>query len=120
MGDLTPRYPEADMLAAHYAVTTNSRKDQQKLDKVVSQGRHAALTASLKELTETASPLGPGDPLGGSGTKAFAKARYRSLQGTGTTACLWARPTYSLRVIPATEFVGAGRRFVGIEEHVWQ
>ena len=28
------------------------------------------------------------------------------------------RPTDSLRVIPAAEFVGMGRRFLGIEEHV--
>ena len=29
-----------------------------------------------------------------------------------------ARPTDSLRVIPAAEFVGMGRRLLGIEEHV--
>ena len=51
-------------------------------------------------------------------TRAFAKARYRSLQVAGATACLRVRPTDSLRVIPATEFVGIGRRFMGVEEHV--
>ena len=34
------------MLAAHDAVTTNPRKFQQKLGKLVNQGRHAADTAS--------------------------------------------------------------------------
>ena len=34
------------------------------------------------------------------------------------TAYLRARPTDSLRVIPTAEFVGMGRRFMGIEEHV--
>ncbi|CAN0596167.1 unnamed protein product, partial [Laminaria digitata] len=115
-GNLAPRPPEADMLAAHDAVTTNSRRAQQKLGKLVNQGRHAAHTASLEGLPETARPPGPGAPLGGTNTKAFAKARYRSLRGAGATACLRARPTNSLRVIPAAEFVDMGRRFMGIEE----
>ena len=77
-GDLASRPPEADMLAAHNAVTNISRKAQQKLGKLVNHGRHAAHTASLKQLPETARLPGPGNPLGGSETKAFAKARYRS------------------------------------------
>ena len=117
-GDQAPRTPEADMLAAHDAVTTNSTKAQQKLGKLVNQGRHAAHTSLLDQLPETSHPQGPGDPLGRCETKALAKARYRSLQGAGATACLRARPTDSLRVIPAAEFVGMGRRFLGIEEHV--
>ena len=64
-GDRAPRPPEADMLAAHGAVTTNSRKTQQKLGKLVNQGRHAAHTASLDQLPDTAHPPGPGDPLRG-------------------------------------------------------
>ena len=40
------------------------------------------------------------------------------LQGAGATACLRARRTDSLRVTPTPEFVGIGRRFIGIEEHV--
>ena len=63
-------------------------------------------------------PAGAGDPLGGNETKAFTKARYRSLQGAGAAACLRASPTYSRRVIPATEFVGLARRFIRFEEHV--
>ena len=106
------------MLAAHDAVTTNSTKAQQKLCKLVNQGRHAAHTALLDQLREMSRPQGPRDPLGRCETKALAKARYRSLQGAGATACLRARPTDSLRVIPAAEFVGMGRRFLEIEEHV--
>lgn len=51
-------------------------------------------------------------------TTAFAKARHVSLEGAGATACIPARPTDSLRAIPATAFVGVGRRFVGIDEPV--
>ena len=67
------------MVAAHDAVTINSRNTQQKLDKVVTQGRHVAHTALLEQLPETANPPGPYDPLGGGETNAFAKARYRRL-----------------------------------------
>ena len=91
---------------------------QQKLGKLVNQGRHAAHTAMLDQLPETSRPQGPGDPLGRCETKALAKARYRSLKGAGATACLRARPTDSLQVIPAAEFVGMGRRFLRIEEDV--
>ena len=104
------------MLAAHDAVTTNPRKAQHKLGKLVIQGRHAAHTALLEQLPETARPPGPDGALGGGETKAFAKARYRILHGAGAIACLRARPTDSLRVKPAAEFVGMGRRFTGIEE----
>ena len=84
--DQAPTSREADMLAAHDAVTTNSTKAQQKLSKLVNQGRHAAHTALLDQLPETSRPQGPGDPLGRCETKALAKARYRSLQGAGATA----------------------------------
>ena len=56
--------------------------------------------------------------VGGRETTTFSKTCYRSLQGAGAIACLRARRTDSLRVIPATEFVDIGRCFVGIEEHV--
>ena len=70
-----------------------------------------------KQLLETARPPGPDDPLGGGETKAFAKVRCRSLQGAAATPCLRARPTASLCFIPAAEFVGRGRRFIGIKDH---
>ena len=117
-GGVASTAPEANTLAAHDAVPTNSRKAQQKVGKSVDKGRHAAHTALPEQLPETARPPGPDDPLGGGETKAFAKARSRSLQRAGSTACLRARPTDSLRVISAAEFVGIGRRFIGIGEHV--
>ena len=106
------------MLAAHDTVTIISRKTRQQLGNLINQGRNTAHTASLHQLRETAHPPGPEDPMGASETKAFTKARYMRLHGAGVTACLRARPTDSLRVIPAAEFVGMGRRFLGIEEHV--
>ena len=69
------------MLTAGDAVTTNSRKAQQKLGKLVNRGKHAAHIASLDQLPDTTRPPEPGDPLRGCKTKALAKARYRSLQG---------------------------------------
>ena len=93
------------MLAAHNSVTTDSRKAQHKLGKLVNQGRHAAHTASLDLLTEAAHSPGPDDLLGGRETKTLAKARYGSLQGAGTTSCLRGRPTDSLQVIPVTKFM---------------
>ena len=53
-GNATPRPPEVDILAVHDAATTNSRKSQHKLGKLVNQGRHAARTASFDLLPETA------------------------------------------------------------------
>ena len=75
-GDAAPRPPEIDMLVAHDTVTTNSRKAQHKVGKLVDQGRHAAHTALLEQLPETARPPGSDDPLGGRETKTLAKARY--------------------------------------------
>ena len=57
------------MLAAHDAVTTKARKAQHMLGKLVNQSRHAAHTASLDQLPETARPPGPDDPLGQRETK---------------------------------------------------
>ena len=88
------------------------------MGKLINQRRHVAHAASLGELPETARPPGPGYPMGGTETKALANARYRSLQGEGATASLRERPTDSLRVIPAEEFVGMGRWVIEIDEHV--
>ena len=72
----------------------------------------------MEQLPAMTRPPGPGDQLGGGETKAFAKARRRSLQGAGPIAYLRARPRDSLRVIPAAEFINMGRRFIEIEKHV--
>ena len=52
------------MLAAHDAITTSSRKAQQKLGKLVNQGRPATHAASLEELPETTHPPRAGRPAG--------------------------------------------------------
>lgn len=48
--DLPPSPPEADMLAAHGAVSTDLRKAQPKLGKLVNQSRQAVHTACLYQL----------------------------------------------------------------------
>ena len=90
-GDAAPRPPEIDMLVAHDTVTTNSRKAQHKVGKLVDQGRHAAHTASLDQLPQTARPPEPDDPLGGKETKTLAKTRGRSFQGARATAYAFGR-----------------------------
>ena len=60
-GGAPPRPPEVDILAAHDAVTTNSRKTQHKLGKLVIQGLQAAHTALLDQLLEIARAPGPDD-----------------------------------------------------------
>lgn len=74
------------MLAVHGAVTTDSRKAQQKVGKLINQGRHSAHTDSLDKLPETAPQPELRHQLGGSETKAFAKARFIVLQGAEVTA----------------------------------
>ena len=50
------------------------------------------------------------------GCRDLAKARQRSQSGSWATAFLRARPVESARTIPASEFVTAGKRLLGIEE----
>ena len=87
------------MLATYYTAPTGSRKPQQ----LASQGRHAVHIDFVGKLPGTARLPGPDEPLDGRETKAFAKAHHRKLQGSEATVFLRARPTDSLRVIPATE-----------------
>ena len=119
-GDLASRPPEADMLAAHDAVTTNHpRKAQQKFWKLVKPGTICFPHSLAGTAARDSTPAETGDPLGGSETETFGRVPHRSLQGAGgAAACLRVRPTHSLRVLPAAELVGMGRRFIGIEGHV--
>ena len=103
------------MLVAHDAVITNSRKAQHKLGKLVNQGRHPAHKAPVDQLPETVRPPGSEDPLGGSETRGLRQGSIQ--EAKGATACLRVRPTDSFRFIHASQFVGIGRRFMGIEEH---
>ena len=106
----------AEVLPAHDAETTSSSKTQHRLGKLVNRVRCERYVASLEQLPEMTPPRGTGDPHGEKETKGFAKARQRKQPGPGATAFLRARPVYSSRVIPASEFVSAGRRFLGMEE----
>lgn len=87
--DPTPSPPEASMLAAHDAVTTDSPKVQYTFGTLVNRGRHAACTKCLSQLLEAARPPVPDDPLGERETRAFAMARHRSLHwpGSNTPSC---------------------------------
>ena len=49
-GGLVSTTPEANTVAAHGAVSTNSRRRSSKLGKLVNQGGHAAHTALLEQL----------------------------------------------------------------------
>ena len=107
-----PKVPEADMLAAHDAVATNSRRSPTEIGKAGQPGQACSPHSLVGSAAGHGTPFGTRRPLRGCETKAFAKDRSRSLQGAGANACLRARPTDSLRVIPAAEFVGMGRRFI--------
>ena len=105
-----------NILPAHDAESTSPNKAQHRLGKLVNRVRYDRYVASLEQLPETSPPLGTGDPHGEKETRGFAKARQRSQSGPGATAFLRARPVDSSRVIPASEFVSAGRRFLGRKE----
>ena len=106
----------ADVLPAHDAESTSSSKAQYRLGKLVNRARYDSYVASLEQLPQTSPPRGTDDPHGEKETRDFAKARQRSQSGPGATAFLRARPVDSSRVIPSSEFVSAGRRFLGREE----
>ena len=103
----------ADVLPAHDAETFRSSKVQHRLGKLVNRVHYERYVSSLDQLPETR----PSASQGEKETRDLAKARQRSQPGSGTTAFLRARPVLdSARTIPASEFVTAGTRFLGIEE----
>lgn len=109
---------EREVLGAHDAETINSNKAQQRLGKLVNRVRYEKYAASLEELPIRAQPLGESGPFGETETRDCAKARQRSQCGPGAAAWLRARPVDASRVVPAQEFLYAGRRYLGIEEHL--
>ena len=108
----TSRQSIAEELPAHDAEMTSSSKDQYRLGKRVDRVRYDRYVACQEKLPETTPPRGTGDPYGKE-TRGFAKARQTSQSGSGATAFLRARPVDPSRAIPASEFVSAGRRFLG-------
>ena len=98
-------------------------RDHQQLKKVLAKVGKAGQPGPARRAHSFAGPAAgdgtPDDPLRGREARAFVKDRRRSLQGARATKYLQAWPTDSLvHVIPVVEFVGIGRRFSGIEEHV--
>lgn len=58
------------MLAIHDAITTDARKDNQKLSKLVNQGHHAVRTAHMGQLPNS-TPARTGRPTRGQGEQGF-------------------------------------------------
>ena len=106
----------AEILPTHDAETTSSSKAQYRLGKLVKRVRHDRYVASLEQLPETTSPWGTGDPHGEKEARGLTKAWERSQLEPDATAFLRARPIDLSRVIQASEFVSAGRLFLGMEE----
>ena len=106
----------ADVLPAHDAETISSSKAQHRLGKLVNRVRYERYVSSLDQLPETRPQQDTSESQGEKETRDLARARQRSQSGSGATAFLRARPVDSARTIPASEFVTAGKRFLGIEE----
>ena len=109
---------DREVLAAHDAETTNSHKAQKKLGKQANRVRYDRHVTSLDGLPSHARAPEEVGPFGERETRECAKARQRSQSGPGAAAWLRARPVDVQRVIPAQEFLYAGRRHLGIEEHL--
>ncbi len=91
---------------------------QGKIGKFVQRVQYDRYVASLDALPETGRPPGPDDPYGGVESRDMARARQRSMAGSGAMACLRARPMDHARTIPASEFVLMGQRFLGVETYM--
>ena len=61
-GDRAPRSQRPTCWLRTTPLPLTPAEAQQKLGKLVNQGKHAAHTASLDQLPDTARPSGPGDP----------------------------------------------------------
>ena len=101
-------------MALRPLIPTKSRKTR----KAGQPGALRPVRPSLNRLPVHARTPEEIDPFGGSETHECAKARQRSHSGPGAAAWLRARPVDASRVIPAQEFLYAGCRHLGIEEHI--
>ena len=106
----------ADVLPAHDAETIRSSKAQHKLGKMVNRVHYERDVSSLDQLPETRPQRDTSESQVEKETRDSAKARPRSQSGSGATAFPRVRPVDSARTIPASEFVTAGKRFLGIKE----
>ena len=105
-----------EVLPAHHSETISSHKAQHELGQQVNRVRYQRYIASLYQLPEEAGPSDSNDVFGGTETRDLSKSRQRSLSGPGAVACLGPRPVDPARIIPASEGVSIGRRFLGMEE----
>ena len=80
--------------------------------------RYDRYVTSLDGPPTHALPLEKVGPFGEIETRYCAKASQRSQSGPGAAAWLRARPVDASRSISAQEFLYAGRRHLGIEEHL--
>ena len=103
------------MLPAHDAETIKSSKAQHRLGKLGNRVHYERYVSSLDQLPETRPQRDTSESQGEKEIRDLTKARQRSQSGSGATAFLRARPVDSTRTIPASEFVTAGKRFLGIE-----
>ena len=106
----------ADVLPAHDAETIRSSKTQHRLGKRVNRIHYERYVSSLDQLPETRPQRYKSESQGEKEARDLAKARQRSQSGSGATAFLRARPVDSARTISASEFVTAGKRFLGMKE----
>ena len=106
----------AGVLPAHNAENTCASKAQQRLGKLVNRVRCERHVASLDQVPHTTPQRGTGDPQVEKATKGLATTRQRNQSGPGAAVFFGARPVDSSRDIPASEFMAAGRRFLGIKE----
>ena len=106
----------ADVLSAHDAETITSSKAQHGLGKLVNRVHYERYVPSLDQLPETRSQQDTIESQGEKETRDLAEARQRSQSRSGAAAFPRARPVDSARTIPASKFVTAGERFLGIEE----
>ena len=107
---------DVEVLPAHDGETIGSHKAWHKLRQQVNRVRYQRYVASLDQLREEAGPSDSNDVFGRIEIRDLAKARHRSLLGPGAVACLRARPVDPARIMPASEFVSVGRRFLEMEE----
>ena len=106
----------ADVLPAHDAEAISSSKAQHRLGKLVNRVHYERYVSSLDQLPVTRPQRDTSEYQVEKKTRDLAKARQRSQSGSGATAFLRARPVDSASTIPASEFVTAEKRFLGIEE----
>ena len=110
------RQSVADVLPAYDAETIRFSKVQHRLGKLVNRVHYGRYVYSPDQLPETRPQRDTSESQDEKETRDLAKARQRGQSGSGATTFLRARPVDSARTIPASEFVTAGKGFLGTEE----